>query len=99
MVPLGVHSHYSLMRGTDSPSAICRAARRMGYDRLALTDRRTQDAGTGRLRPIGGDPRHQCRRRPRPVRGVDVRYGHVPGGAGPLMPGDPEGAIRRGDRR
>ncbi len=37
-VPLAVRSHYSLMRGTDSPDAICRAARRMGYDRLALTD-------------------------------------------------------------
>jgi DNA polymerase-3 subunit alpha/error-prone DNA polymerase len=26
------------MQGTDSPAAICRAARRMGYERLALTD-------------------------------------------------------------
>lgn len=38
MVPLITHSHYSLMQGTDSPAAICRAARRMGYERLALTD-------------------------------------------------------------
>ncbi len=38
MVPLTVRSHYSLMWGTDSPATICRAARRMGYDRLALTD-------------------------------------------------------------
>ena len=38
LIPLTVRSHYSLMRGTDSPAAICRAARRMGYDRLALTD-------------------------------------------------------------
>ncbi|BBO72885.1 DNA-directed DNA polymerase [Desulfosarcina widdelii] len=38
MVPLTTRSHYSLMQGTDSPAAICRAARRMGYDRLALTD-------------------------------------------------------------
>lgn len=38
MVPLTVRSHYSLMWGTDSPAAICRAARRMGYERLALTD-------------------------------------------------------------
>ncbi len=38
MVPLTVRSHYSLMWGTDSPAAICRSARRMGYDRLALTD-------------------------------------------------------------
>ncbi len=37
-VPLAVSSHYSLMRGTDSPAAICRAAKQMGYDRLALTD-------------------------------------------------------------
>lgn len=38
MIPLTVRSHYSLMWGTDSPAAICRAARHMGYDRLALTD-------------------------------------------------------------
>ena len=38
MVPLITRSHYSLMRGTDSPAAVCRAARRLGYDRLALTD-------------------------------------------------------------
>ena len=38
LIPLTVRSHYSLMQGTDSPAAICRAARRMGYDRLALTD-------------------------------------------------------------
>jgi error-prone DNA polymerase len=38
MIPLTIRSHYSLMWGTDSPAAICRAARRMGYDRLALTD-------------------------------------------------------------
>ncbi|WP_231714295.1 DNA polymerase III subunit alpha [Desulfosarcina ovata] len=33
-----LRSHYSLMWGTDSPAAICRAARQMGYDRVALTD-------------------------------------------------------------
>jgi hypothetical protein len=38
LIPLTIRSHYSLMWGTDSPAAICRAARRMGYDRLALTD-------------------------------------------------------------
>ena len=38
MIPLVVRSHYSLMWGTASPREICRAARRMGYDRLALTD-------------------------------------------------------------
>jgi error-prone DNA polymerase len=38
MIPLTVRSHYSLMWGTDSPAAICRSARQMGYDRIALTD-------------------------------------------------------------
>ena len=38
MVPLVTRSHYSFMQGIDSPAAICRAARRMGYDRLAITD-------------------------------------------------------------
>ncbi|MFO7707119.1 MAG: DNA polymerase III subunit alpha [Desulfobacterales bacterium] len=38
MVPLVVHSHYSLMWGTASPRQICRAARQLGYTRLALTD-------------------------------------------------------------
>ena len=38
MVPLVVRSHYSLMRGTASVRRLCRAARRMGYERLALTD-------------------------------------------------------------
>ena len=38
MVPLIVHSHYSLMWGTASPRQICRAARQLGYERLALTD-------------------------------------------------------------
>ena len=38
MVPLTVRSHYSLMWGTAAPKEICRAARKLGYDRLALTD-------------------------------------------------------------
>ncbi|MGE5256953.1 MAG: DNA polymerase III subunit alpha [Hyphomicrobiales bacterium] len=38
MVSLVVHSHYSLMWGTASPRQLCRAARQLGYDRLALTD-------------------------------------------------------------
>ncbi|MEJ5359007.1 MAG: PHP domain-containing protein, partial [Desulfobacterales bacterium] len=38
MIALGVHSHYSLRRGTASPAALCRAARRLGYRALALTD-------------------------------------------------------------
>ncbi len=38
MIPLSVRSHYSLMQGTASVRQLCRAARRMGYDRLALTD-------------------------------------------------------------
>ena len=38
MVPLVVRSHYSLMRGVNSPEDICRRAANLGYDRLALTD-------------------------------------------------------------
>ncbi|MFZ1986303.1 MAG: DNA polymerase III subunit alpha, partial [Desulfatitalea sp.] len=38
MIPLTVRSHYSLMWGTASIRQLCRAARQMGYDRLALTD-------------------------------------------------------------
>lgn len=38
MTPLVVRSHYSFGRGTASPAALCRAARQMGYRRLALTD-------------------------------------------------------------
>lgn len=38
MIALGVHSHYSLRCGTASPAALCRAAARLGYRRLALTD-------------------------------------------------------------
>ncbi len=38
MVPLTVRSNYSLMWGTASARQICRAARRLGYTHLALTD-------------------------------------------------------------
>jgi error-prone DNA polymerase len=38
MIPLTVHSYYSLMWGTQSPRKICAVAREMGYRRLALTD-------------------------------------------------------------
>ncbi len=38
MIPLVVRSHYSFGRGTAAPAALCRAAARMGYRRLALTD-------------------------------------------------------------
>ncbi|MFC1488372.1 DNA polymerase III subunit alpha [Thermodesulfobacteriota bacterium] len=38
MIPLTVRSYYSLMWGTHSPKQICAAAKRRGYDRLALTD-------------------------------------------------------------
>jgi error-prone DNA polymerase len=37
-VHLHVHSHYSLMRGTAGPDALCRRARELGMDALALTD-------------------------------------------------------------
>ena len=38
MIALGLHSHFSLMRGTASPRALCRRARQLGYRSLALTD-------------------------------------------------------------
>ena len=38
MIPLVTHSHYSLMQGTTSAARLCRAARKLGYRRLALTD-------------------------------------------------------------
>ena len=38
MVPLTVHSYYSLMWGTCSPEKICAAAKQRGYRRLAVTD-------------------------------------------------------------
>ncbi|MBW1897656.1 MAG: PHP domain-containing protein, partial [Deltaproteobacteria bacterium] len=38
MIPLSMHSYYSLMRGICSPEQICNAAKKMGYQRLALTD-------------------------------------------------------------
>ncbi|WP_319585787.1 DNA polymerase III subunit alpha [uncultured Desulfobulbus sp.] len=38
MIGFGLHSHFSLMRGTASPRALCRHAREQGYTTLALTD-------------------------------------------------------------
>ena len=38
MIGLGLHSSYSLMRGTASPRALCAHARLLGYRTLALTD-------------------------------------------------------------
>ncbi len=38
MIPLSVRSAYSFGRGVNSPADICRHARKLGYDRLALTD-------------------------------------------------------------
>ncbi len=38
IVPLACHSWYSLLRGTDPPEAICRAAARHGHRAIALTD-------------------------------------------------------------
>ena len=38
MIPLTVRSHYSLMWGTASINLLCRQARQLGYDQLALTD-------------------------------------------------------------
>jgi len=39
MFALRVRSHYSLLRGTAAPAALCRLAARLGYRGLALTDR------------------------------------------------------------
>ena len=38
MIPLTVRSAYSLMWGVSGIKALCRHAKKMGYDRLALTD-------------------------------------------------------------
>ncbi len=38
MIPLTVRSHYSLMWGTASVQNLCRTAKQLGYQRLALTD-------------------------------------------------------------
>ncbi len=38
MIPLAVHSHYSLMQGTEAPKRLCQRARRLGYGRMALVD-------------------------------------------------------------
>jgi error-prone DNA polymerase len=38
MIPLTVRSNYSFMWGTAPVKQVCRAARRLGYTRLALTD-------------------------------------------------------------
>jgi error-prone DNA polymerase len=38
MIPLTIRSNYSLMWGTAPIKQLCRYARRLGYDRLALTD-------------------------------------------------------------
>jgi DNA-directed DNA polymerase III PolC len=38
MIPLATHSHYSLLAGTASPDKLCRAAKKLGYRQIALTD-------------------------------------------------------------
>jgi len=38
MIPLTLRSGYSLLHGTSGVAALCRHARRLGYDHLALTD-------------------------------------------------------------
>lgn len=39
MFPLRVRSYFSLLQGTASPAALCRRAKELGYEGLALTDR------------------------------------------------------------
>lgn len=38
MIPLAVHSHYSLMRGVPGVRGLCARAKELGYKALALTD-------------------------------------------------------------
>ncbi len=38
MIPLAVHSHYSLMQGVSGVREICAHAGKLGYSRIALTD-------------------------------------------------------------
>jgi len=38
MIPLGLHSHYSLLRSPTSCDALCRRARQLGYRAIGLTD-------------------------------------------------------------
>ncbi len=38
MIPLTIRSHYSLMWGTAGIKSICKRAKQLGYDHLALTD-------------------------------------------------------------
>ncbi|HHL34149.1 MAG TPA: DNA polymerase III subunit alpha [Desulfobulbaceae bacterium] len=38
MIPLGLHSHYSLLRSPTSCDALCRQARQLGYRTIGLTD-------------------------------------------------------------
>lgn len=38
MIPLGIHSHYSLQNSTISCDALCRQAKLLGYTTIALTD-------------------------------------------------------------
>lgn len=38
MIPLNTRSHYSFMWGTASVKALCKKAKALGYERLALTD-------------------------------------------------------------
>ena len=61
-VPLRVHSHHSLLRGTTSVAALCRAAASRGLDALALTDTNSvggtvefwEEAQAAGLQPILG---------------------------------------------
>ncbi len=38
MIPLGVHSHFSMLHSPASPQALCRQAKKLGYTALGLTD-------------------------------------------------------------
>jgi len=74
MVPLWVRSHYSLGRGVGSPEALCRRAKELGYQVLALTDR---DNLYGLWEFLRACRRHDLR----PITGAELTQPHGPGRA------------------
>ncbi|MDY0060012.1 MAG: PHP domain-containing protein [Myxococcota bacterium] len=80
-VPLVVRSHYSLLWGVLGVEQLVRAARRLGYDRLALTD---TDNPYGLWSFLAA-----CRREGvTPIVGVELTDPHDPS-RGPLTPAPP----------
>ncbi len=91
-VHLHAHSCYSLMRGVPFPEELVLAARRAGYDRLAVTD---TDGLYGLLWFLEAARAHGLR----PLVGVELTDPRAPGPAGPcgVMPGGAGTAGAAGD--